>query len=332
VTRSRQEKKNEEVRAMKNAVSTRIRFARNLAGVKFLSSMTSKEKRELLLRIKDEAKKTGDFDFIDMSALSDIRAGELVEKHLISPEFGENREDCGVLLSKDGETSIMINEEDHLRIQVIMPGECLEETFRKAKELEKQLDEVLHFAYSEELGYLTHCPSNIGTGMRASVMIHLPAMTETGAIGRLPSVLSQNGLTLRGLYGEGTRAGGAIYQISNRVSLGLSEEEIIERLSAMVKKIEETENSLAKKLFENEQTVDRVSRALGILKYARSISSSEALKLLSDVRFGAENGVLDNDISVIDKLSYEVQPCSMEIAADGKNRDAVRADKIRNTL
>ncbi len=317
---------------MKNAVSTRIRFARNLAGVKFLSSMTSKEKRELLLRIKDEAKKTGDFDFIDMSALSDIRAGELVEKHLISPEFGENREDCGVLLSKDGETSIMINEEDHLRIQVIMPGECLEETFRKAKELEKQLDEVLHFAYSEELGYLTHCPSNIGTGMRASVMIHLPAMTETGAIGRLPSVLSQNGLTLRGLYGEGTRAGGAIYQISNRVSLGLSEEEIIERLSAMVKKIEETENSLAKKLFENEQTVDRVSRALGILKYARSISSSEALKLLSDVRFGAENGVLDNDISVIDKLSYEVQPCSMEIAADGKNRDAVRADKIRNTL
>ncbi|MBQ6053199.1 MAG: ATP--guanido phosphotransferase [Clostridia bacterium] len=317
---------------MKNAVSTRIRFARNIAGVKFLSSMTSEEKRELLLKIKDEAKKTGDFDFIDMSALSDIRAGELVEKHLISPEFAENRENCGVLLGKDGITSIMINEEDHLRIQVIMPGLCLEKALKKAKELEKKLDDALGFAYSEELGYLTHCPSNIGTGMRASVMLHLPAMTETGAIGRLPSVLSQNGLTVRGLYGEGTRAGGAIYQISNCVSLGLSEEEIIERLDAMIKKIDETETALTKQLFENERVADRVSRALGTLKYAKLISSSEALKLLSDVRFGAEAGVLDSDLGVIDRLSTDIQPCSMEIAADGKNRDAVRAEKIRNTL
>ena len=317
---------------MKNAVSTRIRFARNLAGVKFLSSMNSDEKRDLLLKIKDEAKKIGDFDFIDMSALSDIRAGELMEKHLISPEFAENRENCGVLLGKDGITSIMINEEDHLRIQVIMPGLCLEEALKKAKELEKKLDDALGFAYSEELGYLTHCPSNIGTGMRASVMLHLPAMTETGAIGRLPSVLSQNGLTVRGLYGEGTRAGGAIYQISNRVSLGLSEEEIIERLEAMIKKIDETETALAKQLFENERMSDRVSRALGTIKYAKLISSSEALKLLSDVRFGAEAGVLDTDLNVIDKLSTDIQPCSMEIAADGKNRDAVRAEKIRNTL
>ena len=317
---------------MKNAISTRIRFARNIAGVKFLSSMTSEEKRELLLRIKDEAKKLGDFDFIDMSALSDIRAGELVEKHLISPEFAENRENCGVLLSKDGITSIMINEEDHLRIQVIMPGECLKEALQKAKEIEKKLDDALSFAYSDDLGYLTHCPSNIGTGMRASVMLHLPAMTETGAIGRLPSVLSQNGLTVRGLYGEGTRAGGAIYQISNSVSLGLSEEEIINRLETMIKKIDETETALTKQLFENERMADRVSRALGTLKYAKMISSSEALRLLSDVRFGVEAGVLDIDSNVIDRLSYEIQPCSMEVAADGKNRDAVRAEKLRNSL
>lgn len=317
---------------MKNAISTRIRFARNIAGVKFLSSMTSEEKRELLLKIKDEAKKIGDFDFIDMSALSDIRAGELVEKHLISPEFAENRENCGVLLGKDGITSIMINEEDHLRIQVIMPGECLKDALQKAQEIEKKLDEALNFAYSDELGYLTHCPSNIGTGMRASVMLHLPAMTETGAIGRLPAVLSQNGLTVRGLYGEGTRAGGAIYQISNSVSLGVSEEEITDRLEAMIKKIDETETALTKQLFENEHMADRVSRALGTLKYAKMITSSEALKLLSDVRFGTVAGVLDEDLDVIDKLSYEIQPCSMEVAADGKNRDAVRAEKIRKAL
>lgn len=317
---------------MKNAISTRIRFARNIAGVKFLSSMTSEEKRELLLKIKDEAKKIGDFDFIDMSALSDIRAGELVEKHLISPEFAENRENCGVLLGKDGITSIMINEEDHLRIQVIMPGECLKDALQKAQEIEKKLDKALNFAYSDELGYLTHCPSNIGTGMRASVMLHLPAMTETGAIGRLPAVLSQNGLTVRGLYGEGTRAGGAIYQISNSVSLGVSEEEITDRLEAMIKKIDETETALTKQLFENEHMADRVSRALGTLKYAKMITSSEALKLLSDVRFGTVAGVLDEDLDVIDKLSYEIQPCSMEVAADGKNRDAVRAEKIRKAL
>ena len=317
---------------MKNAVSTRIRFARNIAGVKFLSSMTPEEKRELLLRIKDEAKKTGEFDFIDMSALSDIRAGELVEKHLISPEFAENRENCGVLLGKDGVTSIMINEEDHLRIQVIMPGFCLKEAFEKAKALDEKLDAALNFAYSEEFGYLTHCPSNIGTGMRASVMLHLPALTETGAIGRLPSVLSQNGLTVRGLYGEGTRAGGAVYQISNRVSLGISEEEIIERLETMVKKIEESETALSKQLFENDSMSDRVSRAMGILKYSRQISSSEAIKLLSDVRFGVEAGVIDADTNVIDRLSYEIQPCGMELEADGKNRDIVRAEKIRNAL
>ena len=317
---------------MKNAISTRIRFARNISGVKFLSAMKPEEKRELLLKIKDTAKTLGEFDFIDMSALSDIRAGELVEKHLISPEFAENRENCGVLLGRDGITSIMINEEDHLRIQVIMPGYCLKEAFEKAKELDEKLNEALTFAYSNDLGYLTHCPSNLGTAMRASVMVHLPALTEAGTIGKVPSMLSQYGLTVRGLYGEGSRSGGSIYQISNQISLGISEEEIIERIETVLGKITEAEKTLAAKLFEGEKTEDRVFRALGILKYARSISSSEAIKLLSDVRFGVEAGKIDIDLSTIDTLSYEIQPCSTELSADGKNRDTVRAEKIRTTL
>ncbi|MBQ4629258.1 MAG: ATP--guanido phosphotransferase [Clostridia bacterium] len=317
---------------MKNAISTRIRFARNISGVKFLSMMKPEEKRELLLKIKDTAKQLGEFDFIDMSALSDIRAGELVEKHLISPEFAESRENCGVLLGRDGITSIMINEEDHLRIQIIMPGYCPKEAFEKAKELDEKLDGALKFAYSKDLGYLTHCPSNLGTAMRASVMLHLPALTETGAIGKIPSMLSQYGLTVRGSYGEGSHSGGAIYQISNQVSLGVSEEEIIERLETVTKKITDAEKSLAKKLFESEKIKDRVFRALGILKYARIISSSEALKLISDVRFGAEAGQIDCDLAVLDALSHEIQPCSIELTADGKSRDTVRAEKIRNTL
>lgn len=317
---------------MKNVISTRIRFARNLAGVRFLSTMKPEEKRELLLRIKDTAKKIGDFDFLDMSELSDIRAGELMEKHLISPEFAQNRENCGLLLGKDGITSIMINEEDHLRIQVIMPGYCLKEAFEKAKQIDEALNESLHFAYSDDLGYLTQCPSNLGTAMRASVMLHLPALTETGAIGRLPAILSQNGLTVRGLYGEGTRSGGAVYQISNRVSLGISEEDILDRIGSMTGKIVESEESVAKKLLENGVVEDRVFRALGTLKYAKIISSSEAVKLLSDVRFGVESGLIDMDLAVIDRLSYEIQPCSMEISADGKNRDIVRAEKIRKSL
>ncbi len=317
---------------MKNAISTRIRFARNISGVKFLSTMKPEEKRELLLKIKDTVKNLGDFDFIDMGALSDIRAGELTEKHLISPEFAENRENCGLLLGKDGVTSIMINEEDHLRMQVIMPGFCLKEAFEKASALDRTLNDALHFAYSDELGYLTHCPSNLGTAMRASVMIHLPALTETGAIGQIPAMLSRYGLTVRGLYGEGSRSGGAIYQISNQVSLGVSEEEIMERLTTVLEKITKTEASLAKKLIENERVKDRIFRSLGTLKYARSISSSEALKLLSDIRFGTEAGLLEQDIALIDKLSSEINPCSIELISDGKSRDTVRAEKIRQTL
>lgn len=317
---------------MKNAISTRIRFARNISGVKFLSTMKPEEKRELLLKIKDTVKNLGDFDFIDMGALSDIRAGELTEKHLISPEFAENRENCGLLLGKDGVTSIMINEEDHLRMQVIMPGFCLKEAFEKASALDRTLNDALHFAYSDELGYLTHCPSNLGTAMRASVMIHLPALTETGAIGQIPAMLSRYGLTVRGLYGEGSRSGGAIYQISNQVSLGVSEEEIMERLTTVLEKITKTEASLAKKLIENERVEDRIFRSLGTLKYARIISSSEALKLLSDIRFGTEAGLLEQDIALIDKLSSEINPCSIELISDGKNRDTVRAEKIRQTL
>jgi len=317
---------------MKNIISTRIRFARNIAGKKFLSAMTNEEKRALLLNIKETAKKLGEFDFIDMGEISDIRAGELVEKHLISPEFAEKRSDGGLLLGKDGITSIMINEEDHLRIQVIMPGFCVDEAFAKAKELEEKLDNALHFAYNDELGYLTHCPSNIGTAMRASVMVHLPALTESGSVGRLPSYLAQYGLTVRGLYGEGSRAGGAIYQISNQVSLGVTEEEITDRLKKVIEKVMESEEQIRKKLFSDVRIEDRVYRAVGTLSYARMLTSDEAMSLLSDLRFGIEAELTDISVETVDKLMNTVQPCSMEIIANGKNRDVVRAENIRNIL
>lgn len=315
-----------------NILSTRIRFARNLESTPFPEKLSPEKKKELLLKVKDTAKSLfPHLDYIDAMQLTKFQAGSLMEEHLISPEFANNREGAGLLLAKDKSTAIMLNEEDHLRIQTFEKGYALDKAFRRAVETEEALDEKLHFAYSESLGYLTHCPTNLGTAMRASVLVHLPALSESGALNKTVSVINQYGFTVRGLYGEGTRSEGELYQISNQISMGLTEEEILERLGEIIGTIEENEGNLREKYAKDMGTQDKIFRAYGILSNSRILGSKEAVDLLSKVRYGVEAGLLKLDLCELDELLVKIQPYGMG-EEDSRSRDIKRAQIIRSTL
>ena len=315
-----------------NILSTRIRFARNLESTPFPAKLTSEKKKELLLKVKDTAKQLfPDLDYIDAMQLTTSQAGSLMEERLISPEFANNGEGAGLLLSKDKSTAIMLNEEDHLRIQTFEKGYALDKAFKRAVETDEALDEKLSFAFNENLGYLTHCPTNLGTGMRASVLVHLPALSGSGVINKTISLIGQYGFTVRGLYGEGTRSEGSLYQISNQTSIGLTEDEILERLEEVLEKIQENETYLREKLSATPEIQDKIFRAYGILLNARIISSKEAVALLSKVRYGAEAGLLNLDLANLDSLLIKIQPYNLN-EEDPKQRDIKRAQIIRTSL
>ena len=315
-----------------NILSTRIRFARNLESTPFPAKLSPEKKKELLLKVKDTAKSLfPNLDYIDAMQLTTSQAGTLMEERLISPEFANRREGAGLLLSKDKSTAIMLNEEDHLRIQTFEKGYALDKAFKRAVETETALDNELKFAYSKELGYLTHCPTNLGTGMRASVLVHLPALTDSGIINKTLSLISQYGFAVRGIYGEGTRSEGGLYQISNQISIGLTEEEILERLGEILEKIEENETNLRDKYKENIEVQDRIFRAYGILSNARTITSKEAVELISKVRYGVESGLLKLDLENLDNLLVSIQPYSLG-EKEPHQRDIKRAQIIRNSL
>lgn len=315
-----------------NILSTRIRFARNLEATPFPAKLSPEKKKELLLKVKDTAKNLfPNLDYIDAMQLTTTQAGSLMEEHLISPEFANNRDGAGLLLSKDKNTAIMLNEEDHLRIQTFEKGYALDKAFKRAVETDIALDNELKFAYSDTLGYLTHCPTNLGTGMRASVLVHLPALTDSGVINKTVSLIGQYGFTVRGLYGEGTRSEGGLYQISNQVSIGLTEEEILERLGEILEKIEENEAAIREKYVEKIEVQDAIFRSYGILQNARTVSSKEAVSLLSKVRYGAEAGLLKLDFENLDSLLVKIQPYNLG-GEDPQQRDIKRAQIIRNSL
>ncbi len=318
-------------------VSSRIRLARNLSDYPFPVRMTQAQKIELADKVSETAKSVLDFDRNDMQNLSKTQAVSLVEQHLISPEFINEPIGKTLLLSKDKTISIMINEEDHLRIQVIMPDLRLTEAFAVADELDKKLSQNLNFAFSEKLGYLTACPTNLGTGMRASVMLHLPALQKSRAVARISSNLSKLGLTIRGIYGESTEPVGALYQLSNQVSLGISEQAAIDNLKNISAQLVTQEVKARERILKDIEVTDKICRSLGILKTARVIDHSEAMNLLSNVRLGVAQKVIESlTLSSIDKLMSDVQPASI-LQKFGSNlspreRDIKRADYLREKL
>ena len=323
-------------------ISTRVRLARNLKDYPFPCRLGRQGREKVIESVRDalingNSAIAGDFKFIKMSELDPQQSVSLVEKHLVSPEFISDPEGRALLLSKDESLSIMLNEEDHMRLQVIKKGLALEEAYDIADKLDTLLDERLEFAFDERLGYLTQCPTNLGTGMRASVMLHLPALEKSRAISRIAGSLSKLGLTIRGAHGEGTEPKGALYQLSNQVTLGISEKAAIENLKSITLQLAQQEEQARERLCADIGIRDKVSRSLGILRSALIISHDEALSLLSNVRLGVETKqITELSEEKIDSLMTAVEPATLS-ASLGKSlsphdRDIERASLLRREL
>ena len=321
-------------------ISTRVRFARNLVRYPFPCRLTLKQREEIIAAVQ-EAILAGpmaeQFRLLDISALSDIERISLVERHLISPDLITEPSGRAVFITEDESVSIMVNEEDHLRIQVLCEGFQFETALEKADQVETLLAERLGFAFDERLGYLTQCPTNLGTGMRASVMLHLPALQENGAIGRIVDNVSKLGITIRGIYGEASKPIGALYQLSNQVTLGLSEEAAIENLKRITAQLLRSERTAREKIAEQLEVQDFVSRSLGILKSAKLLSNDEFMKLISNVRLGISSGLLDGVAAEdINALTIRAQPATIQLLAgkplDAPQRDLLRARMAREVL
>lgn len=317
-------------------VSTRIRFARNLQEYPFPIRLDAKGKQEVNSIVREvlsneQSPLAGKFTYYDMAKLDDVAALALVEKHLVSPEFVNGREGRGLLISKDESVSIMLCEEDHIRLQVMKSGFSLEDAFTFANNLDSFLDSRLKFAYDDRLGYLTQCPTNLGTGMRASVMLHLPALEEFGQIPSLANTVSRLGLALRGTYGEGTNAAGAFYQLSNQVTLGISEEAALKNLKSIARQVIDREMTARLNILKKTDLEDKIWRSLGILSYARRLSTNEFMKLISNIRLGKALKVIDIGYDVINGLMLDAQPATLTSHAK-KNLTESERDTLRATL
>lgn len=318
-------------------ISTRIRLARNLRDYPFPNKLSLEMKKKIDNLVKDAILRGNSaianrFSYVDMSKLNNIESVSLVERHLVSPEFISNPEGRGLLLLDDESISIMINEEDHIRIQVMENGLDLNSAYDIAEKIDRLLDEQLDFAYDESLGYLTQCPTNLGTGMRASIMLHLPALQECGSMTRISKNLSKLGLTIRGAYGEGTEPVGAMYQLSNQVTLGISEKEAINNLKNIAMQLIKQERSARDSMSKYMEILDAIGRSVGILRNAKLLNNNEFMKLISNVRLGIYLGVVDNiSYDTVNALIVEAQPATI-IKNTGKELSATERDIERAKL
>lgn len=319
-------------------ISSRVRLARNLRDFPFKEKEKPEDMKNVLSKIKDITPSIGyGLKFIELKDLDDVTKLSLIEKHLISPDFAVN--EYGAILINDEENiCIMINEEDHLRIQIFASGQELENLLNLAVEIDEKIDGLVEYASSKRYGYLTSCPTNVGTGMRASVMVHLPALTMTGNISKVLHVVNNFGMNIRGIYGEGTQSQGNIYQISNNQSLGLTEREIIKNLKTITEKVIDQERLARKYLGKNQiELEDRVYRSYGILSNALKISSEECRKLLSDIKLGTDLGIIKelNDTKV-SNLNLYTKPGNLQKylgkELEAYERDIERAKVIKQII
>lgn len=317
-------------------ISTRIRIARNLADYPFPVRLDNKSKIEVNEKIRDALEGKENLTYTELKTLTRSQIVSLAERHLISPEFASNSDARALLMSDNEDISIMLCEEDHIRIQVMKSGLALKEAYELADKIDTEINQSLKYAFDEKLGYLTQCPTNLGTGMRASVMLHLPALTAKGQIGSLASTVSKLGLTIRGAYGEGMSAMGDLYQLSNQVSLGINEKSAIDNLKTITLQLAAQERAAREEASKSIETEDAVFRAYGILKSARILSTKEFMSLISKVRLGAVLGMIKTDLKTINELMVSMQPATIN-AFVGKTlsleeRDVERAKIVRERL
>jgi protein arginine kinase len=323
-------------------MSSRTRLARNLDKVPFSNWANKKQLEDILAQVKAASQEVGYLKnsmFLRLKDLSEVDRVFLVERHLMSPEHARDVEYKALIVDSKEMLSIMINEEDHLRIQILQSGLNLRECWNIVNEIDTELSKRLQFAYSAKWGYLTACPTNTGTGLRSSVMIHLPALVFAGQIGKVLQAIAKLGLNVRGLYGEGTEATGNVFQVSNQVAMGIPEEDIIDNIERIVNQLIAREDATRKNIIAKNKNalVDRISRAYGTLKSAHIITSSETIALLSAIRLGVDLGLVKNiDRRMVNELFILTQPAHLQKLEgrllDSNERDIKRADLIRKKL
>lgn len=325
-------------------LTSRVRIARNLQGYPFPILQTDSQANEVIGAVEraimsNSIHEQGHFELIRCRDLSPLDRQAFVEKHLMSPDLAEQEKHGAMVVREDELVSVMLNEEDHLRIQCLTPGLRLVEAWELATSLDDAFEQKLTYAFHEKYGYLTACPTNVGTGIRASVMLHLPALVLSGNINRMLSAVAQVGLAVRGIYGEGSESNGNLFQVSNQITLGETEEEIIQNLQSVVQQLIEHERSAREQLLERSriQLEDRVSRSFGILAYARRMDSKETLERLSDVRLGIDLGIIQGvSAGILKELMVMIQPAFLQKyfnrELSSSERDVRRAALVRERL
>ncbi|MFD3155584.1 protein arginine kinase [Haloimpatiens sp. FM7330] len=326
-------------------LSSRIRLARNLEKIPFPDKLETEKAKEIVKQVEDafyvNLNNKEKYKTVYLLNEDNISNNTFLEKHLVSPKLISNasKSASAFILNKDETVSIMINEEDHLRIQCITAGLNLEEAFKEANGLDDMLEQKLNYAFHEKLGYLTACPTNLGTGLRASIMIHLPALVMENEIDQVLSAISHLGMTIRGIYGEGSKSEGNLFQISNQITLGISEKEIVANLIAIIKQIINQENMARDRIIKKYryEIEDKIYRALGILRSAVLLDSKECLKLLSYVRMGVEMGIItDVNKKILNDLLVSIQPAILQknskINLSQRERDLNRAKLVKEKL
>lgn len=321
-------------------ISSRIRLARNISGIPFKAKMNKEDEQNLLDKIKYITPSLGyGLKFLNLKDMDDITKLSLIEKNLISPEMVlDDNEQRAIIINEDENICIMINEEDHIRLQVFYSGLDLQNTLNLSIEIDEKLDDLLHFSCTKKYGYLTSCPTNVGTGLRASVMVHLPALKQTGNISKVLKAVNSFGMTIRGIYGEDSQSKGDVYQISNNQTLGITENEIIANLESITKKVIEQERLARKYLCKNAlELEDKVYRSYGILTNAVKLSSDEAINLLSSVKLGVDLGIIDKiDDSKIKKMQLYTKPANLQkyvgSILNAYDREIKRAEVIKQIV
>jgi protein arginine kinase len=323
-------------------LTSRIRLARNVRLLPFPGWATKDQRRQAMALIQPVVqmmRPMKDAFCQSLSGLTSVQKQVLVERHLISREHAARNEGSAAVIERRQSLSIMINEEDHLRMQSIRPGLNLRVAFDALNDLDDELQESLTFAFDRKLGYLTTCPTNLGTGLRASAMLHLPALVLSEQINQVLNAIGRMGLAVRGLYGEGTESLGNLYQISNQSTLGESEHHIIERLERVIDKVAGHETNARLKLLEDDRMMlhDKIGRSYGILRHAWLIDSKEALNHLSLIRLGANLGFFPHEtVRLCDNLLMEIQPAHLQLHSGKKlspeQRDESRGQIIRSQL
>lgn len=323
-------------------LSSRVRLARNLKKYPFRQMLKADGAQKMILETmcaikNDRTALSPLFRTLEISQFNETEQKVFVEKHIVSPEFLKNKLPRGLLLKEDENVSIMLNEEDHVRIQTITAGDDLSTAFELAGRIDDLIEESVEYAFDKDYGYLTSCPTNTGTGLRASFMIHLPILEKTGQLKNLLPAISKFGIAIRGLHGEGTESMGGIYQISNQITLGKSEQDIVDSLQNVTRNIIEKEKWMREKMLEQHRfdMENNICRAYGILAYGKKISAKEAMDLLSEIRLGYISGLLDlpKPNKCIYQIMMEIQPGHLQRMAgqelSEQSRDSMRAEYLR---